>query len=389
MPRDALAIKAQLGVVSQFDSLDPDFSCAENLLVYGRYFGMKDAQIRERIPKLLEFAALSHKADAKPSELSGGMRRRLSLARALVNDPRLLLLDEPTTGLDPQARHLMWERLQLLLQQGKSILLTTHFMDEAERLCSRLLVLDHGRKIAEGRPRDLIAQHLEPDVVEAYGNGAMALVDSPLKSLAARVEVSGETVFFYTQDAKQLLDALGAHPKLAHLAPAGQPRGPVPQADRPPDQGGWLMNTDRDDHAMPPAALDLARAGSLAALVAGVPAQPAGLAQAGHSQPGRQHRRAADVAGGLWLRHGRAGGEGSDGRHRGALHPVPGQRLDLHERDERGLVRGAVLGLLAHARAEDLGRHHERAGQPRRRGAWPRCCGPASSRCSPSPPSCA
>jgi lipooligosaccharide transport system ATP-binding protein len=217
MPRDALAIKAQLGVVSQFDTLDPDFSCAENLLVYGRYFGMKDAQIRERIPRLLEFAALSHKADARPVELSGGMRRRLSLARALVNDPRLLLLDEPTTGLDPQARHLMWERLQLLLQQGKSILLTTHFMDEAERLCSRLLVLDHGRKIAEGRPRDLIAKHLEPDVVEVYGNGALELADSPLKALAARVEVSGETLFFYTQDAKQLLDGLAAHPKLRTL----------------------------------------------------------------------------------------------------------------------------------------------------------------------------
>jgi lipooligosaccharide transport system ATP-binding protein len=217
MPRDALAIKAQLGVVSQFDTLDPDFSLAENLLVYGRYFGMKDAQIRERIPRLLEFAALSHKADAKPGELSGGMRRRLSLARALVNDPKLLLLDEPTTGLDPQARHLMWERLQLLLQQGKSILLTTHFMDEAERLCSRLLVLDHGKKIAEGRPRDLIAQYLEPDVVEAYGNGALALADSPLKSHAARVEVSGETVFFYTQDAKPLLQALAAHPMLRTL----------------------------------------------------------------------------------------------------------------------------------------------------------------------------
>jgi lipooligosaccharide transport system ATP-binding protein len=217
MPRDALAIKSQVGVVSQFDTLDPDFTCAENLLVYGRYFGMRDAQIRERIPRLLEFAALSHKADAKPGELSGGMRRRLSLARALVNDPRLLMLDEPTTGLDPQARHLMWERLQLLLQQGKSILLTTHFMDEAERLCSRLLVLDHGRKIAEGRPRDLIAQYLEPDVVEAYGNGALALADSPLKALAARVEVSGETVFFYTQDAKQLLDALAAHGKLRTL----------------------------------------------------------------------------------------------------------------------------------------------------------------------------
>ncbi|HEY8356831.1 MAG TPA: ATP-binding cassette domain-containing protein [Ramlibacter sp.] len=218
MPRDVLAIKAQLGVVSQFDSLDPDFSCAENLLVYGRYFRLPEALIRERIPKLLEFAALSHKAQAKPGDLSGGMRRRLSLARALVNDPRLLLLDEPTTGLDPQARHLMWERLQVLLQQGKAILLTTHFMDEAERLCSRLLVLDHGRKITEGRPRDLIAQHLEPDVVEAYGPGALALADSPLKALAARTEVSGETVFFYTQDARALLDTLAReHPKMRTL----------------------------------------------------------------------------------------------------------------------------------------------------------------------------
>ena len=216
MPRDARAIKAQLGVVSQFDTLDPDFSCAENLIVYARYFGMKRREIAPRLPRLLEFAALSHKADARPGELSGGMRRRLSLARALVNDPKLLMLDEPTTGLDPQARHLMWERLQLLLQQGKSILLTTHFMDEAERLCSRLLVLDHGRKIAEGRPRELIAEHLEPDVVEVYGNhdgnggSAKALADSPLKRFAARVEVSGETVFFYTQDARALLDGLAS-----------------------------------------------------------------------------------------------------------------------------------------------------------------------------------
>jgi lipooligosaccharide transport system ATP-binding protein len=211
MPRDARAIKAQLGVVSQFDTLDPDFSCAENLRVYARYFGMSRRQITPRIPQLLEFAALSHKADAKPGELSGGMRRRLSLARSLVNDPKLLMLDEPTTGLDPQARHLMWERLQLLLQQGKSILLTTHFMDEAERLCSRLIVIDHGRKIAEGRPRDLIAEHLEPDVVEVYGNGALGLAQSPLKDYAARVEVSGETVFFYTQDARGLLNALDSH----------------------------------------------------------------------------------------------------------------------------------------------------------------------------------
>ena len=217
MPQDALAIKERLGIVSQFDSLDPDFSCAENLLVFGRYFGMKDAVIKARIPKLLEFAALTHKADAKLSELSGGMKRRLSLARALVNDPQLLLLDEPTTGLDPQARHLMWERLQRLLQQGKSILLTTHFMDEAERLCNRLLVLDHGKKMTEGTPRQLIADNLEPDVVEVYGAGALALVDSPLKSMATRTEVSGETVFFYTQDSKRLLAALTDYPQLRTL----------------------------------------------------------------------------------------------------------------------------------------------------------------------------
>jgi lipooligosaccharide transport system ATP-binding protein len=217
MPVDALAIKAQLGVVTQLDTLDPDFNCEENLLVYGRYFGMKDADIKKRIPALLEFASLNSKAKAKPGELSGGMKRRLSLARALVNDPKLLLLDEPTTGLDPQARHLMWERLQLLLQQGKSILLTTHFMDEAERLCSRLLVLDHGKKIAEGKPRDLIAQYLEPDVVEVYGVGALALADSPLREHAARVEISGETVFFYTRDSAGLLQALHAYPQLRTL----------------------------------------------------------------------------------------------------------------------------------------------------------------------------
>lgn len=218
MPRDALAIKAQLGVVTQFDTLDPDFTCAENLRVFGRYFGLKGRTMDERVPQLLDFAALTHKADAKPGELSGGMKRRLSLARALVNRPRLLLLDEPTTGLDPQARHLMWERLQLLLQQGTSILLTTHFMDEAERLCSRLLVLDHGKKIAEGKPRELIALHLESDVVEVFGVGAVALAeDAHLRALAARVEISGETVFFYTQNAQPLLQALGQHGHLRTL----------------------------------------------------------------------------------------------------------------------------------------------------------------------------
>ncbi len=217
MPRDALAIKARLGVVSQFDTLDPDFTCAENLRVFGTYFGMSRSHIEARVPELLEFAALTQKADAKPGQLSGGMKRRLSLARALINDPDILLLDEPTTGLDPQARHLMWERLQQLLQQGKSILLTTHFMDEAERLCNRLLLLDHGKKIAEGTPRDLISQHLEPDVVEVYGQDALALVNSPLVELAQRTETSGETVFFYTADATPLLNALNSYPGLRTL----------------------------------------------------------------------------------------------------------------------------------------------------------------------------
>jgi len=217
MPRDALAIKSRLGVVSQFDTLDPDFTCAENLRVFGTYFGMPRSAIEARVPELLEFAALTHKADAKPGQLSGGMKRRLSLARALINNPDILLLDEPTTGLDPQARHLMWERLQQLLQQGKSILLTTHFMDEAERLCNRLLLLDHGKKIAEGTPRDLISQHLEPDVVEVYGQDALALVNSPLVELAQRTETSGETVFFYTADATPLLNALNTYPGLRTL----------------------------------------------------------------------------------------------------------------------------------------------------------------------------
>ena len=216
MPADAATIKAKLGVVSQFDSLDPDFTCEENLRVYGRYFGLTADTLDQRIPKGLEFAALTHKAKAKPGDLSGGMKRRLSLARALINDPALLLLDEPTTGLDPQARHLMWERLQQLLQQGKSILLTTHFMDEAERLCDRLLVLDHGQVIAEGTPRALIRSHLEPEVVELFGEGALA-VQTELAPLADRVEVSGETVFFYTRSAQPLLQALMAYPELHSL----------------------------------------------------------------------------------------------------------------------------------------------------------------------------
>jgi lipooligosaccharide transport system ATP-binding protein len=216
LPAQVREAKKRIGVVTQFDSLDPDFTCAENLRVYGAYFGLTRAVIDERVPRLLDFAALQSKANAKPGELSGGMKRRLSLGRALVNDPDLLLLDEPTTGLDPQARHLMWERLQNLLQQGKAILLTTHFMDEAERLCDRLIVLDHGKKIAEGTPRKLIAEHLESDVVEVYGDGAAAAAAAQT-ALAERVETSGETVFFYVRQAKPLLDALADDHTIRYL----------------------------------------------------------------------------------------------------------------------------------------------------------------------------
>jgi lipooligosaccharide transport system ATP-binding protein len=216
LPAQAREAKRRMGVVSQFDSLDPDFSCIENLRVYGRYFGLSKAIIEARIPKILAFSALQSKAHAKPGELSGGMKRRLSLGRALINNPDLLLLDEPTTGLDPQARHAMWERLQQLVQEGKSILLTTHFMDEAERLCNRLLVLDHGKKIAEGAPKALIAEHLERDVVEVYGPGALA-TSAILGHLAQRTETRGETVFFYLTEPRPLLQALTAEKTLRVL----------------------------------------------------------------------------------------------------------------------------------------------------------------------------
>ena len=218
VPQAARDARYRVGVVPQFDNLDPDFTVTENLVIFARYFGIPAARARANVPRLLEFAGLADKAGAKIDALSGGMKRRLTIARALVNDPQVIFMDEPTTGLDPQARHLVWDRLKSLLGAGKTLILTTHFMDEAERLCSRLLVMDHGRKIAEGRPRELIAQHLEPDVVEAYGPGAFALAgDAALRQHAARVEVSGETVFFYTQDAKPLLALLSAHPALRTL----------------------------------------------------------------------------------------------------------------------------------------------------------------------------
>jgi len=191
VPRHAREARVRVGVVPQIDNLDPDFTVAENLLVYGRYFGMKDGEIEARLPELLEFANLTQKRDAKVPTLSGGMKRRLTLARALVNDPEVIFLDEPTTGLDPQARHLIWQRLRELTARGKTLLLTTHFMDEAERLCHRLAVMDNGRIISEGSPRELIAQNIEPQVVEVFGEQAAAWAQINAAHHAQRFEVSG------------------------------------------------------------------------------------------------------------------------------------------------------------------------------------------------------
>jgi len=216
VPRAAREARIRLGVVPQVDNIDPDFTVSENLLVYGRYFGMADAAIRERIPGLLEFAGLANRAHFRIQQLSGGMRRRLSLARALINDPELLFLDEPTTGLDPQARHLIWERLKQLLSKGKTILLTTHFMDEAERLCNQLSIMDHGRIISGGGPRELISRHIEPEVIEIYGDGADAWAAEHSR-LADRVERTGETVFCYTRKADPLLTTLDGRAGLRYL----------------------------------------------------------------------------------------------------------------------------------------------------------------------------
>jgi lipooligosaccharide transport system ATP-binding protein len=216
VPEDAREARVRIGVVPQIDSLDPDFTVEENLLVYGRYFGMRHADIRARLDWLLEFSNLANKRKARIGELSGGMKRRLTLARALVNDPDLIFMDEPTTGLDPQARHMIWDRLKTLLAAGKTILLTTHFMDEAERLCHRLAVIDHGRLIAEGEPRDLIAHHIESQVVEVYGDHA-ANWAAGAQALAKRIEISGETVFCYTDRVEPLLQSLSQAEGLRYL----------------------------------------------------------------------------------------------------------------------------------------------------------------------------
>jgi len=208
VPQAARQARIRVGVVPQQDNLDPDFTVIENLQVYGRYFKIDPATLAKRIPGLLEFAGLEKRGSTGLRTLSGGMKRRLTLARALVNDPELLILDEPTTGLDPQARHLIWDGLRQLLSQGKTILLTTHFMDEAERLATRLAVIDHGALIASDTPRGLIATHVEPEVIEVYGDDARAWAEGQGRALSSRLELAGETAFCYTSDPQPLLAAL-------------------------------------------------------------------------------------------------------------------------------------------------------------------------------------
>jgi lipooligosaccharide transport system ATP-binding protein len=217
VPEAARSARIRVGVVPQMDNLDPDFTVVENLRVYGRYFAIPDRVLDERIPKLLEFAGLAAKGKQGLRTLSGGMKRRLTLARALINDPDLLILDEPTTGLDPQARHLIWDGLRQLLSQGKTILLTTHFMDEAERLATRLAVIDHGTMIASDTPRALIATHVEPEVIEVYGDEAKPWAEMHGRRIAQRLELAGETAFCYAHDAQPLLDDLSHRAGLRYL----------------------------------------------------------------------------------------------------------------------------------------------------------------------------
>jgi lipooligosaccharide transport system ATP-binding protein len=203
-------IRARLGVVPQQDNLDNELTVQQNLQVYGRYFGLSRAQARRKSVELLEFAQLSERAGAEVEPLSGGMKRRLTIARSLVNDPELLLLDEPTTGLDPQARHLLWDRLFRLKAQGVTQIITTHYMDEAEQLCDRLVVMDDGRIVAEGSPAELIARYSTREVLELrFAPGQQAPVER-VSDLAERVEVLPDRILLYTAAGEGALEQVHA-----------------------------------------------------------------------------------------------------------------------------------------------------------------------------------
>jgi lipooligosaccharide transport system ATP-binding protein len=205
--RDGAAIRARLGVVPQEDTLDNELTVRENLLVYGRYFGLNRTVIAERTDQLLDFVQLTERANDQVDPLSGGMKRRLTIARSLINDPDILILDEPTTGLDPQARHVVWDRLFRLKQRGVTLILTTHYMDEAEQLCDRLVVMDHGTIVAEGTPRELIARYSTPEVLELrFPPDVQEEAFEKIKSLSAeRTELTADRMLLYAADGDELL----------------------------------------------------------------------------------------------------------------------------------------------------------------------------------------
>lgn len=221
IPEQARAVRARVGIVPQADNLDPDFSVAENLEIYAAYFGIPKQIAAPRIERLLEFAALTERRAAKVDTLSGGMKRRLIIARALINEPELVVLDEPTTGLDPQARHIIWGRLAELRASGTTLILTTHYMEEAERLCDELIIMDHGRILDQGSPAELIARHVETEVIEVRGERSV-LFEPVARDCGCRIERMGTSLYCYTNTAGALIAHMQATPGMVFLhRPAG------------------------------------------------------------------------------------------------------------------------------------------------------------------------
>ena len=199
-------LRARLGVVPQENNLDEELTVKDNLMMYGRYFDLSRAVIKERIDELLDFVQLTEKADAKVNALSGGMKRRVIIARGLINEPDLYILDEPTTGLDPQARHVLWDRLYRLKQRGVTLIITTHYMDEAEQLCDRLVVMDKGKIVAEGSPRSLIETYTPSDVVELrFAVGVLETIHGPIEELSDHTEILADRALVYTNDAEKTI----------------------------------------------------------------------------------------------------------------------------------------------------------------------------------------
>jgi len=204
-------LRSKLGVVPQEDNLDEELTVYDNLMMYGRYFDLPRAVIKERIEELLEFVQLTDKRTSKVDALSGGMKRRLTIARGLINEPDLLILDEPTTGLDPQARHILWDRLYRLKQHGVTLIITTHYMDEAEQLCDRLVIMDKSRIVAEGSPRSLIEEYAPREVVELrFPPGVLEEVADRLEALAPRAEILADRALLYTDDAEETISRVAA-----------------------------------------------------------------------------------------------------------------------------------------------------------------------------------